>query len=41
VVAEGIIDDTLLKLDLDRGREVVLENSLTKEIEIISYARKS
>lgn len=40
VVAEGIIDDTLLKLDLDRGREVVLENSLTKEIEIISYARK-
>lgn len=40
VVAEGIIDDTLLKLDLDRGHEVVLENSLTKETEIISYARK-
>ena len=39
VVAEGIIDDTLLKLDLDRGFDVLLENSLTKETEVISYAR--
>jgi len=37
VMAEGIMDDTLIKFDLDRGFDITLINNQTQELQVISY----